>query len=243
MLNKLFTGKTYLAASLVDMSPETIFAFLSYAHQGTSCISVLHTLLFQLAEDNDDVKLVINMSNLKLLQRDSDYATKVFTDALKARGQTYIVIDGLDEIDEFDRRILLVKLCAIAADEPGVKLFVSCRKEHDIAKILQPLARAVSLDGRNDRCIEAYVGMRTCKWFEEAHFDHTSQSEIRGLLKPLGKKAEGQQPAFVLWRAKALTVTGMFLYARIVLDNVIMLYDVETIKDDLKALPTDLNEA
>jgi hypothetical protein len=35
----------------------------------------------------------------------------------------------------------------------------------------------------------------------------------------------------------------MFLYARIVLDNVEMLYDVEAIKNDLRALPKDLNEA
>ena len=44
------------------------------------------------------------------------------------------------------------------------------------------------------------------------------------------------------WFGK-LSVTGMFLYARIVLDNVEMLYDVEAIKKDLRALPKDLNEA
>ena len=35
----------------------------------------------------------------------------------------------------------------------------------------------------------------------------------------------------------------MFLYARIILDNVELLNDLEMIKDDLKVLPKNLEEA
>lgn len=35
----------------------------------------------------------------------------------------------------------------------------------------------------------------------------------------------------------------MFLYARIIIDNVEMLNDLELIKNDLKVLPKDLEEA
>ena len=38
-------------------------------------------------------------------------------------------------------------------------------------------------------------------------------------------------------------LAGMFLYARIVLDNLVELSSIEEIRRELKALPTDLNDA
>jgi len=36
---------------------------------------------------------------------------------------------------------------------------------------------------------------------------------------------------------------GMFLYARIILDNVMLLTELDEIKRELKVLPADLNDA
>jgi hypothetical protein len=63
-----------------------IYAFLTHAHNGTSAISVLHTLLFQLAEENDDIKDMVNASNLKDLQGSTDYTMTLVLNALKVQG-------------------------------------------------------------------------------------------------------------------------------------------------------------
>jgi hypothetical protein len=187
-----FTGKTYLSATVVDKTPKAIYAFLTYVQNDASAISILHTLLFQLAEENDDVKVMVNASNLKDLQRNTDYAMNMLVNALKVQGPTYIVIDGLDEIGELDRQILLFRLRAVAVDEPEVKLLVSSRNDHHISQILQPEAQIINVGGRNDSCIQSYVQIRTRRWFQEAQFDQTAESEISELLTPLGNKAKGE---------------------------------------------------
>jgi hypothetical protein len=169
-----------------------IYAFLSHVHNRTSVISILHTILFQLAEENDDIKVMVNASDLKELQGSTDYTRNIVVNALKVQGSTYIVIDGLDEIGELDRQILLLKLCAIAVDEPEVKLLVSSRNDHHINQILQSKAQTINVDGRNESCIQTYVRMRSRRWFQEAQFDQTAESEIRKLLMPIGNKAKGE---------------------------------------------------
>jgi hypothetical protein len=168
-----------------------IYAFLTHAHNGTSAISVLHTLLFQLAEENDDIKVMVNASNLKYLQGRTEYTMNLVLNALKVQGSTYIVIDGLDEISELDCKIILFRLGAIAADGPEVKLLVSSRNSHHISRILQPQAQTIHVGSKNESCIENYVRVRTCRWFQEAEFDQAAEFDITKLLAPLGNKAKG----------------------------------------------------
>ncbi|KAH8879081.1 NACHT domain protein [Thozetella sp. PMI_491] len=222
------SGKTFLSSSIVglDASSKTLYAFLSHIHAGTTALSVLHALLFQLGEESDDVKAVVNACNLRDLQSSTEYATKTLSDALKIESPLYIVLDGLDEIGEGDRQALLRRLCAVATEEPLCRLLISCRNEEDIGRALKTKALNISVDSKNTDSIEVYVKVRTAEWFHTRDFDQESQRTISKLLVPLASKAK-----------------GMFLYARIVLDNIKMLYDVESIKQDLRALPEDLNEA
>ncbi|KAF5241930.1 hypothetical protein FANTH_8890 [Fusarium anthophilum] len=204
-------GKTFLASTAVDRTKElghSPFVFLSYTNALDSPLPIYHSLIFQLASQDRDLRAVLCstiMSTTKDLKRDlkgdSKFALNTFTKLLQATGPTYITIDGLDEIDDCTQQVFLHLLLDVLKTLPHVKLL-------------------------NSGCIEAYVSHRGGEWLDNSFFDSDAHSEFRQLLKPLASKAD-----------------GMFLYARIVLEDVEMLQDLDSIRDQLSVLPEGLDEA
>lgn len=126
------------------------------------------------------------------LKSNTKFATEVLSTLLKCTGPTYIVIDGLDEIAELDRQILLLGLLGILKDVDETKLLISSRQEDDIARILKDNAQIIRADNRNAGSIQTFITSRTQSWFKNSHFDAEIESEIQGLLAPLAANAKGE---------------------------------------------------
>ncbi|KAF4495971.1 nacht domain [Fusarium agapanthi] len=229
-------GKTFLASTVVDRTKDlghSLFALVSYRNALDSPLPIYHSLIFQLASQDLDLRTVLCstiMNTTKDLKRDlkgdSKFALNTFSKLLQATGPTYITIDGLDEIDDYTQQVFLHLLLDELKSLPHAKLLISSRRVERIERILKPVATILPIDHKNSGCIEAYVSQRGRKWLENSYFDCDARTEVRQLLNPLASKAD-----------------GMFLYARIVLEDLEMLQDLDSIREQLRALPDGLDEA
>lgn len=178
---------------------HSLFALLSYRNDLKSPIPIYHSLIFQLASQDRDLRTVLCstiMDTTKDLKRDlkgdSKFALNTFSKLLQAAGPTYITIDGLDEIDDFTQQAFLHLLLDELKSLPHVKLLVSSRRVERIERILKPVAAILPIDQKNSGCIKAYVSRRSGEWLDNSYFDSDARSEIRELLNPLALKADGK---------------------------------------------------
>jgi hypothetical protein len=159
-------------------------------------------------------------------------------------------MDGLDEITELERRMTLHTLLDILEHCDETKLLISSRLEDDITSILKDNAQTIRVDHNNAGCLQAYITSRTQQWLRDSHFNAQACSEVKALLAPLAAKAKGKLCEFASLIIRPfevsflnLTSTGMFLYARIVMDSITMCHSLDLIRSELRILPESLEEA
>ncbi|KAL2130484.1 hypothetical protein VTI74DRAFT_6338 [Chaetomium olivicolor] len=224
-------GKTFLSAAVIKEAKtrhRTLFAFVSHAYQrSTTARSILQSLLFQLASDVQDAQSVLARANERDLLGSTRYNSELLKTLLDTSsvGPTYLILDGLDEMEAVERGILLQQLISLEGCS-NLKMLVSSRAEHDIAGLLKNRATGIRVDQRNSDSIQSYVKQRTENWIRDKNLDENVQEKVRPLLARLAAKSN-----------------GMFLYARIILDNAELCFSLEEIEQELRVLPTDLNDA
>ncbi|KAI1273970.1 NACHT domain protein [Xylaria sp. FL0933] len=221
-------GKTYLASEVIKKAQSmghTAFAFLSYKQHGTA-ISVIHSMIFHLASRNEDLQTVVCQSCSEECKKTLEGATDLLVNMLACTGPAYLVVDGLDEMDEVERCRLVAQMLRISASSHEVRLFISSRAEADLVSMLQKDATILQIERRNHQCIQAFVQQWTKSWFMERGFWPEEQSEIELGLESLASKSQ-----------------GMFLYARVVLDSIKFLDNFDDIRDELHAFPETLEDA
>jgi hypothetical protein len=232
----------------------TLFAFLSYKESSsTSTISILHSLIFQLVSEDKNLQIMLCdafQSNRRDLKSNTKFAQDILSKVLKCAGPTYIIMDGLDEITELERQMTLRTLLDILNHCDETKLLISSRIEDDIASIVKDNAQTIRVDHKNAGCLQAYITSRAQQWQQNSGFDEQTCSEVKALLAPLAAKAKGKPCKLALLDLRPSEVsflnflsTGMFLYARIVMDSITMCYSLELIRSELKILPESLEEA
>jgi hypothetical protein len=151
----------------------------------------MHSLIFQLASDNEDLQAIICGSSRSNL-RSSISATKDLLVALiRAAGTVYITIDGLDEIDGVERSSLLKNLLQLINECDGAKVLISSRPEADITGMLKEKSTTLRVDDRNAGSIQRFITEHMQKWFKERDFLPEAQHEIERLLAPLASKSKG----------------------------------------------------
>ncbi|TGJ79599.1 hypothetical protein E0Z10_g9161 [Xylaria hypoxylon] len=223
-------GKTCLASEVIKKAESigpTAFAFLSYKqHRDATAISVIHSLIFRLVSENDDLKTVICQSCSEECKRKLDRATDLLVTILGCTGPAYLIIDGLDEMDEVERGRLLTKLVQTSKSPHEVRLFISSRAEADLVSILRSDATVIQIEQRNLQCIQTFISEWTQSWFLQRKFCPEEQTEIKLGLEPLAPKSR-----------------GMFLYARVVLDSIKFLDSFGDIRDELQVFPETLDDA
>ncbi|GKZ31234.1 hypothetical protein AbraIFM66950_011525 [Aspergillus brasiliensis] len=223
-------GKTYLCAAAVGRARErhrVLFALVSHAaKKTTTALGVLQSMIFQAAEEDHDLQAILLEAKERELRGNTLYVTELLKAYLKTASQMYIMIDGLDEMDEHERQVLLERLEEIAKECRDLRILISCRPEGDISRKLEKNAFAIKVNDRNAGSIQHYVDHRAHDWISSLGCSPSMETELRGLLSPLAAKA-----------------AGMFLYARIVLDNLQGIVSLDDIRRELKALPEDLNDA
>ncbi|KAI9146903.1 Vegetative incompatibility protein [Paramyrothecium foliicola] len=133
---------------------------------------------------------------------------------------------GVDEMDELERGILLGRLDEFANDCEDLRILISSRAEDDISKILEQKARTLRIHNVNAPGIQTYVNTRSQHWIDNQTDDDHVRSELLRLVLPLSVRAN-----------------GMFLFARIVLDDLERMSNMNDIFSELKAMPHDLKDA
>jgi hypothetical protein len=167
--------------------------FVSHIHQAsTTTRSILQSLLFQLALDVKDAQSVLVESNERELLGSTRYVLELLKTLLgtPAVGPTYIVLDGLDEMEAVERGILLQQLTDLESC-PGIKILISSRPEDDIASILDAKSTQIRVDKRNSDSIQSYVNQRIRDWTRTANFDEEIRKKVETLLAPVTENANG----------------------------------------------------
>ncbi|KAH8897761.1 hypothetical protein GQ53DRAFT_637687 [Thozetella sp. PMI_491] len=216
------SGKTYLAAAAVDKAVkqhQTLFVFASYHDpNSTTALSITQSLIFQAAADNNTLQNIVVEFSEGELTNDGGKALELLKALLNGSTGTYIIIDGLDEIEESERRILLQRLDDLVNASSELKVLLSSRPEDDIAKVVGKKSKSLRVDQRNMGSIQRFVNYKTQEWIAHQDFDQSTESEVSALLSPLAARSNGK---------------AQFLCLPI----------IEEIRRELKALPTDLNDA
>jgi hypothetical protein len=172
---------------------RAIFAFLSYTiSNSTSALSILHSLIFQVSSDDDTLKSILCQSSREHLKSSIEETALLLRTLLNGAGPVYIIIDGVDEINEIDRGNLLKQLTEISKNCEETKILVSSRIEADISKILSDNAAIIRVDQCNAGSIQTYVNQKTQEWFIERNFIPEAREQIQGLLSPLAANAKGK---------------------------------------------------
>ncbi|KAI1122503.1 hypothetical protein F5Y10DRAFT_72272 [Nemania abortiva] len=223
-------GKTYLAAMIIDhmrKSHRTLFALVNHINKmSLTALSVIQSLLFQAAEDDKELRPILVETKERELHGNTEHAAGLLGTLLATAGETYIIIDGLDELEETERKILLNHLAEISESSEALRILICSRVEHDISDMLNTKAMSIRVNDRNHGSIQVYVDHRTRSLTASREFDSDTELELFSLISPLSAKAN-----------------GMFLYARIIVDNLEQMSSIDEIRSELKALPNDLTEA
>jgi hypothetical protein len=163
----------------------------------SSALKILHSLIFQVLLDNQPLQPIMHeayTSNYRQIMSSLEFTTELFADLVKGAGPVFIVIDGVDEIPEFERRLLLKALTGQLKTCEDLKLLVSSRGEQDIALALGNDVLSARVDHKNITDIEAYIEKQTGAWLPELRSygaDNSMCSEVKLLLKSISSKAKG----------------------------------------------------
>lgn len=188
-------GKTYLSCTVIEQARtagQAIFAFLSYTLSSTtSALSVVQSLIFQLASSHENLQAVLSASGRGDLKCNIDSATSLLMKLLACAGPVYVIIDGLDEIEESERHRFMKQLLHVLESCKHTKILVSSRPEADILETFGEKATTIRVDQRNAGSIQAFVTGHIQRWFKEREFLPEAQAEIESLLAPLASTSKG----------------------------------------------------
>ncbi|KAL8828541.1 MAG: hypothetical protein Q9191_002532 [Dirinaria sp. TL-2023a] len=228
-------GKSFLSTIIIDKLQSrsdlsaVAFAFLSYhSRDDNPTLRVLHSFLFQLVLDNKALRpalLHAYENSHRKLTSSSDFVGDLLIDLLKYFPDSYFVVDGVDEVAEKERPLLLISLMKLQKC-PNVKLLISARAEHDIGYFLGSQYKGIQVHKHNSQDISDYIDHRVNNWLPKLDWDAEYTSELRMLTKKIAPKSK-----------------GMFLYARLVCDSLGRLSDPGDIEEEITNLPDGLNEA
>lgn len=172
-----------------------LFVFLSFQHrESTNRVAVLHSLIFQLLYTHRHLRPALQKAfdcDYRDLQSFADYNQQLLTDLLQCIGVTYIVLDGLDEISEKERHILLNGFLQMSNLCPELKVMVSSREEIDISGLLRSRALSLRIGLRNSKDIELYFNTRVEEWLNTLEIDDATYSSLTSLLQGVPERAKG----------------------------------------------------
>lgn len=192
-------GKTFLAGAAVDEARahgHTAFAFLRHDSSSlTRALTVVNSLIFQLAGDHDDLQAAVINLPLGHIKSDLKAGEALLKSLLDCAGTTYLVIDGIDETDEIERGHLLRTMCNLAQQCPHMRILLSSRQEADIQSILEPVSTSIRVDERNKESIKAFVDARRTELFNSSQFPETDRDEITSAFSHIPSKSKGWQSA------------------------------------------------
>lgn len=219
-------------------STATIYFYCSYQdEQRKKFLSVARALIAQLLIQNDTLLpylheqcLASGQASLVSLQLCED----ILKTCLKTMGIVYIIIDGIDECDYPERKAILSFVTSLVANSatPGKlrTLFVS-QDENDIKKLLRSCTVLRLTDDHNRSDIETYASKRSQEIQDKFQLSDETRRYIVQIVRD-GSDGELKRHETVLF--SRLSSLGMFLFAKLVLANLLAQLNVEDLSKELR---------
>lgn len=186
----------------------------------------MHSLIFQLAERDDERVDVVCESMGEELKSDLIAATDLLKSLILHAGSVCVVVDGVDEISKSERGRMITEILGLVKSCDGLRVIFSSRPEADLMRTLGDTTIAIQVHDHNEQNIECYVKESTQKMFKDRGILRRDHDEIKRLLAPIPRRAK-----------------GMFLYARLIMSMAANMYDLSEIRNELAVLPENLDDA
>ena len=157
---------------------------------------ILHTFIFQLLLENPDLQPILTAEiheNFRMLSSNTKYVQDLLLKLLRMVESPTIVLDGLDELEGYERLVLLKSLLEVFGECENMRLWVSSRSEDDISKILSKHSKPFQINDQNHQDIEAFQAERAETWLDGSDFDSETCNEVKHLLAPIASKANGER--------------------------------------------------
>jgi len=180
-----------------------LFAFISHETQSVGLtLNVLQSLLFQALEEVPSLRLLLpdpSDPDHKKLAREQGFVKELLCTILKSIGPTFMVLDGLDEIEEDALKDLLPVILDMEKNCPETKVLFSSREARHIALVLEKHATTTTLrvDKNNTGDIQAFVQTESSDLLlemESCGAGEQERSRIQGALESIATKSEGVFP-------------------------------------------------
>ncbi|KAF8465683.1 hypothetical protein BDZ91DRAFT_794710 [Kalaharituber pfeilii] len=239
-------GKSFLAYRLfLELKRKTskvtadcvCYAFLSSEQPGPITYDgVLKTFIFQLLQNSP---CLISYLFQEYTSRDfqgfcAPMNRNDLSQILKAcldyiPGSIYMILDGLDEVEEDDRKAVLQTILILHDPSKKLRIFISSRPETDIEDELLSLEgqfEHIAIGTQNANDITAYVEACGRDLRKAFSYDEMSRDVVASILMKISSKA-----------------CGMFLWARLVLHDLARCTNLEGLQEAVSNLPKGLEEA
>ena len=186
-----------------------LFSFISHDQQSVGrTLAVLKSLLFQALEVFPSLQSLLpdtSQPEHARLAKDHNFLRDVLCKVLTSIGPAFLVLDGLDELEEVGWRDLLSTVLEIKEKCVELKILVSSRDVRGIARMLEKDAVTVRVDEHNNEDIQLFVRAESDSLLLELEYCGASKADcsaIRVALESIAEKSEGKNslPTFsCLW--------------------------------------------
>jgi hypothetical protein len=175
-----------------------LFAFISHDQQSVGrTLAVLKSLLFQALEAHPSLQSLLpdaSQPDHTKLTRDHHFLKDLLCKILTSIGPAFIVLDGLDEIEEVSWRDLLSTVLEIREKCVETKILISSRDVRGIARMLENHVVTVRVDEHNNEDIRLFLLAESDSLLLELEHCGASRgdcSAIRVALESIAEKSEG----------------------------------------------------
>jgi hypothetical protein len=135
-----------------------------------------------------------------LLDREYDFVRDLVCSVLRAMGPVFIVLDGLDEVEEDGWREVLGAVMEVRERCGEAKVFVASREVEGMAGVLGGQGVVtVRVDGNNEEDIKRFVrgeSRGVLLGLEKGGASEAELSGVRTALESIAVKSEGKSRAF-----------------------------------------------
>ena len=162
-------GKTFLCNSILEYlqkmaqaneSIYILYAFPTYdGTGGNTMVAIIRSLLYQLCHANKSLIPAVNKEHDARHSRSLPLNTwgKLLETFICGSEPVYIILDGLDECDESERKQLLRTILGLWQNCPNLHLLVASRKEVDIRRELETNCETLVVEEKNRSDIKRFV--------------------------------------------------------------------------------------
>ncbi|KAI1629298.1 hypothetical protein EDD37DRAFT_616633 [Exophiala viscosa] len=220
----LGAGKTVLASAAIDECKQAQNAHTAYFYsrhgdpQRTTFTPILKSILRQLATSDQKQKFLPWCHDQFHLGNQLSPSEKACRTMLRMMVLTldkiFLIIDGLDECEQQDRKLLLSFLAELVSEcdvqDPGkLRVLLVSRDEPDIRRSLPDFVQIAVKPADNERDIKHFIN----GWRQriQAKFEELEEADLDYICTSTLNRAE-----------------GMFLFAKLVMEN---LHEQDTLED------------